>query len=497
MSKPQGSRKIAIIGAGIAGLCTAVYARRCGYEVELLEQHESAGGLATSWRRGDYTFEACLHWLLGSHPGGWMHARWQEVFDIDKLTFVDQDEYVRLETEDGQSLSVYANVDRMEAELLRRAPQDAAEIRRLAAAVRSLSKFEMPDPSDPWPRRWQTLLYAMPRLPLLRQFSRLTIAEYGERFTHPLLKGFFRGDEIDRMSALALIFTLAWMSARNAGYPIGGSQAVIRPIAERFASLGGRLRLRAKVEKILVEKEAAVGVELAGGEVVRADWVISAADGHATIYELLGGQYADEVTRRIYGTLETFPSFLQVSFGVGLDLSRWPAYLTRILDASFAVDPGAALHQLSFRFFHYDPTFAPPGKTAVTCFLPTRNFRYWVQLRDHDPVKYQTEKQRVADSVAAILEKRVPGLRQAIEVTDVSTPATVIHDTGIWKGSMEGWLLTPAAGFKPLRETLPGLRRFRMVGQWVHPGGGLPSGLMTARSAIQAVCKRDRIPFAV
>jgi len=28
------------------------------------------------------------------------------------------------------------------------------------------------------------------------------------------------------------------------------------------------------------------------------------------------------------------------------------------------------------------------------------------------------------------------------------------------------------------------------------PGGGLPSGLMTARSAIQAVCKQDRVPFA-
>lgn len=496
-NRPPGNRKIAVIGAGIAGLCAAVYARRSGYEVELFEQHESAGGLATSWRRGDYKFEMCLHWLLGSNPGGRMHARWQEVFDIDKLTFVDPEEYARLETEHGESLSIYADVDRMEAGLLKCAPQDAEQIRRLAAAVRSLSKFEMPDPSDPWPRRWKTLLYDMPQLPLLRQFSRLTVAEYGERFTHPLVKSFFRGGEIDRMSTLALIFTLAWMSARNAGYPIGGSQAVIRPIAEKFASLGGRLRFGTKVEKILVEGKAAAGVQLAGGETVAADWVISAADGHATIYELLAGRYADEVTEHTYGTLETFPSFLQVSLGVALDLSRQPAFLTRILDAPFVVDPGAALRQISFRFFHYDPTFAPPGKTAVTCFLPTRNFAYWVQLHDQNPGTYQAEKERVADAVAAILEKCVPGLRRAIEVIDVSTPATVIRLTGNWKGSMEGWLLTPAAGFKPLRDTLPGLRRFRMVGQWVRPGGGLPSGLMTARSAIQSVCKQDRIPFAV
>ena len=60
---------------------------------------------------------------------------------------------------------------------------------------------------------------------------------------------------------------------------------------------------------------------------------------------------------------------------------------------------------------------------------------------------------------------------------------------------MEGWLLTPGSGFGPLRMTLPGLRQFLMVGQWVMPGGGLPSGLMTARSAIRATCKEDRMPF--
>ena len=62
---------------------------------------------------------------------------------------------------------------------------------------------------------------------------------------------------------------------------------------------------------------------------------------------------------------------------------------------------------------------------------------------------------------------------------------------------MEGWLLMPGIGFKPLRSTLPGLRQFLMVGQWVMPGGGLPSGLITARSAVQWVCKQDRVPFAV
>ncbi|MGA2713490.1 MAG: NAD(P)/FAD-dependent oxidoreductase [Bryobacteraceae bacterium] len=489
------TRKVAIIGGGIAGLCAAVYAQKSGYQTEILEMSDNPGGLATSWHRGAYTFETCLHWLLGSNPDSAMYSQWREVFDIGRLTFVHPQEYTTLETEHGERLVVYTNPDRMETELLQRAPEDAAEIHHLASAIRSFAKIALPDPAGHGPHNWLALLRTLPDLPMLRWWSKLSIEEYGNRFRNPLLRAFFQSGDSAQLSAIALVFSLAWMSDLNGGYPIGGSQAIIRLIVENFRSLGGRLRLGAKVDRIVVESDAATGVRLADGETIAADWVISAADGHATIYDLLGGKYADKLTDKIYRTLKTFPSYLQVSLGVARDLSQQPGYLTRLLDVPLRVDPGTQLSRLPFRFFHFDPTFAPPGKTAVTCFLPTCNFDFWVDLQQHNPARYQAEKDRIAEAVVAVLEKMVPGVRQAIEVVDVSTPATVIRCTGNWKGSMEGWLLTPGSGFRPLRMTLPGLRQFLMVGQWVMPGGGLPSGLMTARSAIQTLCKQDRVPF--
>jgi phytoene dehydrogenase-like protein len=294
---------------------------------------------------------------------------------------------------------------------------------------------------------------------------------------------------------LALLFALAWMNDRNGAYVVGGSQAIIRLIRERLGELGGHLRLGARVEKILVEQDATVGVQLAGGEIIRADWVISAADAHATIYELLGGKYIDEVTERTFRTLTPFSSYLQVSFGVACDLSAQPGLVTRVLDVPLSVDPNTTLSALSLRYFHFDPTFAPAGKTAVTCFLPTRNFAFWVDLQRNEPARYQAEKHRVAEAVIAIVEKMVPDFRKAIETIDISTPATVIRYTGNWQGSMEGWLLTPGMRFEPLRNSLPGLRRFLMAGQWIMPGGGLPSGLLTARLAVRTLCKEDRVPF--
>lgn len=487
------NKKIVIIGGGIAGLCAGVYAQRCGYDATILEMAVTPGGLATSWRRGDHTFETCLHWLLGSNPTGALHAQWLEIFDIEQLTFIDPDEYVRVETDGGDSLSLYTDVDRMESELLRVAPQDANEIHHLAASIRRLGEFALPDLSLSWARKWLSILRTFPYVPLLREWSTLSCSEYSRRFSHPLIRNVFARD--DKLSAVAVVFSLAWMNMRNAGYAIGGAQAIVRPIAERFHSVGGQLRLGLKVERILVENGAAVGVKLANGETLRADWVISAADGHATIYEFLSGKYTDRKIDKIYQTFETFPSYVQVSLGVARDLSHKAPFVIRVLDAPLQVDPETRCTHVSFRFFHFDPTFAPKGKTAVTCFLPTRNFRFWADLHQNEPQRYQEEKERVAQQVLTILERSAPGVRDAIEQMDVSTPATVVRYTGNWKGSMEGWLLAPGMGFRTLPQTLPGLRRFFMVGHWVLPGGGLPSGLMTARSAIQQVCREDRVEF--
>jgi phytoene dehydrogenase-like protein len=492
----QGSRKIVVIGGGIAGLCAAVYGQASGYQVDVLEQHNEAGGLATSWRRGEYTFETCLHWLVGSNQNGTLHAEWQEVFDIDKLKFIQPEEYLRLENEQGESLSIYADVDRMEAELVKVAPQDSDEIRRFAHAIRRLADFPLLDLSDTWARKALAFLRMVPRMPLLGRWSRMSGEAYGRRFKHPLLRHFFTEGTTGRMSAVAVAFMLAWMSRRNAGYPIGGSKAVISPIVDRLLALGGRLRLGAKVETILVENDAAVGVRLVGGETIMADWVISAADGHATIYNLLGGKYRDHAIDKPYDKRETFPSYLQVSLGVAQDLSKEPGHLSRVLRAPLMIDPKTSLDAVTFRIFHFDPTFAPQGKTAITCFLPTYNFAYWVDLQRRDPARYAAEKERIAEAVIAILERRLRGIRASIEAIDVSTPASVIRFTGNWKGSMEGWLLTPGTGFGASRQTLPGLQRFLMVGQWVQQGGGLPGGLMTARSAIQALCRQDGVPFS-
>jgi len=64
---------------------------------------------------------------------------------------------------------------------------------------------------------------------------------------------------------------------------------------------------------------------------------------------------------------------------------------------------------------------------------------------------------------------------------------------------LEGWLITPANAsvlMKPMSQTLPGLSNFYMCGQWVEPGGGLPTGIMSGRRLIKSICKADRKKFS-
>ncbi len=80
---------------------------------------------------------------------------------------------------------------------------------------------------------------------------------------------------------------------------------------------------------------------------------------------------------------------------------------------------------------------------------------------------------------------------------DVASPTTFVRYTNNWKGSFEGWQVTPKTWDlgKVMKKTLPGLDNFYMAGQWVEPGGGLPAVAMSGRNVIQIICKNERKEF--
>jgi phytoene dehydrogenase-like protein len=493
----ESGKSIAIVGGGIAGLCAGCYGQMNGYRVKIFEMHTLPGGVCTAWTRNGYTIDSCIHWLLGSAPGAKYHRLWKEVGALQGRDIINLDEYLRIEGKGGQTLSLYGNVDRLERHLLQLAPEDRRAIRSLTRAVRRFARLELPVDKAPelatWHDKLATFRGILPFLGLFMKWRGATVAGFAKRLRNPFLREAFTSflDDISDFPMLALIMPLAWQHLKVAGYPAGGSLPFAHAIEKRFLDLGGEIRYAARVSEILVENDRAVGVRLEDGSEHRADTVISAADGHATIFDLLAGRYVNDTIRGYYNSMRLFPPLLYVSLGIADPLKDLPATVSGI---SFPLDPpveidGKLRHRLSMMPYHFDPQLAPDGK-AVLIVMLNSDYDRWKKLSE-DPQRYREEKTLALERIIDGLEQRLPGLREKIEMRDVATPLTWERYTGNWRGSYEGWMPTGKSMNMRMSKTLPGLSGFYMTGQWVNPGGGLPPAVSSGRHVIQLICRHD------
>ena len=494
MDKP-----ITIIGGGIAGLSAGCYAQMNGYGTRIFEMHDEPGGLCTAWQRKGYTIDGCLHWLVGSAPGIGLHQIWKELGALQGQRIVDLEQFYRIEDASGKAFTWYSDANRLEQHMIELAPEDVKLARECTRAIRHFAGFNMP--MDKAPELYniidgvKMMLKVLPFFGDLRKWGRMSMKNFTQQFKNSLLREAWQRFWPSEFSVMAVLMTLAWLHQKTAGYIIGGSMELSRAMEKRYLGLGGEIRYKSRVSKILVENDRAVGVKLVDGSEHRADYVISAADGHATIFDMLDGKYVNDNIRRYYEKLPIFSPLIYIGLGVNRsfeDVPQMVSGLTFQLDKPVTI-AGEERNWLGVRIHNFDPSLAPAGKTVLTLMIDS-NYAYWESLRK-DMERYKGEKKQIADTVVTLLEKRFPGLAAQVEMCDVATPVTFRRYTGNWQGSYEGWLITPETMTLRMSKTLPGLDSFYMIGQWVKPGGGLPSGAMTGRHVIQIICKRDKKPF--
>ena len=490
------SKKIIIIGGGVAGLSAGIYAQKNGYDSEIIEMHKVPGGQCTAWVKKGYRFDYCLHWLVGTRKGQ-LNNLWKETNVInDDTTIVDHDIFARISDGQGEDFIIYTNIDRWEEYLLKIAPEDAKGIKKMCNDMRKGALYE-PTGNDGgfWGmiKKYKALLKMAPLLPLFIRYGKKNCRAYfsklnltNQRLTYFLNKSYGQRD----FSAIAFIMMLGWFNQRNAGYIIGGSLPFAKRMAEKYRSLGGKLTLGKKVEKIIVENNMAVGVILTDGTILKGDYVIGAADGHATIFNMLEGKYLSKEIKEAYGTWKLFTPIVQVSFGINAEIkTEYPiqSFIAEGKNIGFT----ELMHGCSVMNYSYDPTMAPEGKTVIV-------LRYespWEIWKDLKEEAYRAEKERIKTDATALLESEYPGITNKIDVIDVATPLTNVRYTGVWKGAYEGFSPTAENLTKQLKNTLPGLKNFYLAGQWLFPGGGLPPSALSGKSAIRQICQTEKKSF--
>ncbi len=314
----------------------------------------------------------------------------------------------------------------------------------------------------------------------------LTVKEYTERFTSGTVKALIYGLMPPGYTVVALFMMLGTRMGGNAGYPLGGAREVMRRMEDKYRSLGGTIRFHSKVDEIVVESGRVTGLR-SKGDLYNCDAVIAACDMYDTLYRMLGGKYAHGQLDAMLRSSELFEPICAVSFGLkrrfGIPFSQ-----TFECPEGVRTAPDIVVNRLSLQSFEFDPSAAPENKSSVMVLLASR-LDYWQKLREENKAEYDALKRRLADEVADAVDRRIPGFKDAVEVTDVATPATYVRYANLYKGSWEGFAPTPAAIRANIRKTVDGVKGLYLAGQWTTPGGGICTAVKSGKDAVRAAMR--------
>lgn len=288
-----------IIGGGHNGLVTAAYLARAGLRTVLLEARGAIGGTAASERFGGATVNICNcdHLTFRTTP---------VIAELDLaahgLRYLDvepaQHNLSWSTAGTGLAWSHHHEVDATVESIAAVMPDQAEAYRRYAAdampAIRMIFEAANEPPS----------VRGLTRIALRRRLAGAsTLLRWSRRSTADVLRSYFSHEAILGPGAMSgpMVWgispetpgaglgalTHAMRHVSQVGRPVGGSGEVPRTLLAAFEAAGGVLRLGAKVDAILCERDRVRGVGLSDGSEVLAPIVVSACNPHDTFLHWL------------------------------------------------------------------------------------------------------------------------------------------------------------------------------------------------------------------
>jgi len=495
-------KKLAIVGAGIAGLSAAIYAQRSGFDVTLFEQNNTAGGFCTGWSRKGYFFEGAVHWLTGSNPKVPTYQFWKDTGALNsgvKISLRDPFRSVDWEPEAGtcqgqasppqsQIISFYRDIDKTAELFLSVSPEDKKQILKMAKDVKALSIIDRSVKDIRGVRiqgKKSTFRLSLKMLPALFTALRLfntTVSEYSQRFKHPGIRWLF-STVPGNSSILNQLYMLGILNRGDGGYPEGGSLGMIGRMTETFKALGGNLLLNTKVKKVNIENSKVTGITLESG-FVAADAVIVTQDIITAMDQLFDPPLREPwMLNLLKKTKPTVTTFACVGIRGKIPLSPVPIWK---LDEPIRY---AGINETLLGFYNYADygSYAPQGCSAITAILKGDTYDFWKKAKEEG--RYQEEKQSLANQISRALCRKYPQLEGKIDVIDIATPLTYERYTGAYHGS---WMTLFFKGdkLKPYQGYSKDISGLYFAGHRIMPPGGLPMAVDTGRKAAQMVCRQ-------
>lgn len=489
-------KKLLIVGAGVSGLAAGVYAARAGFDVTILEQHFTFGGLSTSWSRKGYYFEGGMHWLTGSKPGLPMNDVWHELGALKDNNPIENRDPLYTLLDGDKNLCLYRYEPEMRKALLEYAPEDTKMINKMCDDVKAFVKFYMPvfdlkgcKCKNPVKTKLSDMMKMLPAVKRVPRLAKTGYVEYVNKFKNKNVRHILESVIGYRYNALSFIYTLGSFASGDCGYPQGGSVQMTKNMVETYESLGGKIQYRTKVEKVVIEDGITKGVQTGEG-FIPADAVIVTQDARAAIDNLFDNKLESESITKMRNEAVGEQNMF-VCLGIKADLSKLPYTCVLPIEKPFEYG-GCKFYEIRINNYAKYKDHAPEGCTAMTCLLIGDSYDFWKKAKADGT--YKAKKAELADKLIDEVSKFIPEVKENLEVIDVATPCTYERYCGSYGGS---WMSIWAPGGKqtnyPIK--LAKVKGLYFAGQRIRMPGGLPLAAYTARLAVQNLCKDTKTMF--
>ena len=487
---PGPTDRVVIVGAGLAGLATALRLRGTGRDVTVVEQGSEPGGRAGVVTRSGYVLDTGPSVLTGPEILADTFAAVGERLE-DRLTLLPLETTYRAQFADGSHLYVAADPDAFAAEVARLCgPAEADALRRYLVELAELYRLQLATFID---RNLDSPLDLLrPELPRLaarggfRRLSRFVEAAFTDERLRRLFsfQALYAG--VSPFRAIAAYAVIAQLDiGAGVWHPVGGIGAVPRALASAAADAGVVVRYGATVRALDVSADRVTGVVLDDGERLPADVVVVTADApHRLVPGARGPRrpaYSPSCVALHLGVRAELPGHQHHTISFGTAWREVFDELTRT--GRLMTDPSLLISMPSVT----DRSLAPDGGQVLSVVAPTPNLDR--RSGGNPDLDWARLGPRYRDELLATLEARGwTGLTGAIEVEELTTPAGWAAQ-GMAAGTPFALAHTfgQTGPFRP--STLPrhGPENVVLAGSSVQPGVGVPMVLISGRLAAERI----------
>ena len=481
-----------VVGAGVAGLATALRLAHEGFSVTVLEQHKAPGGKLRSIASSQGPIDAGPTVLT-------MRSIFDELFRSvgekleDHLTLVRQKILARHWWPDGSKLDLFDDYETSQQEIYKFAGLVGfREFQTFFKRSRRLFEaFEEPMMHNITPSHFEAAKVVFKQPSLIKDLAPLhsLYSSLKRHFTDPRLAQLFGryatyigGSPYSSPALLSLI----WQAEAKGVWTVrGGMHFLARTLKKLAESRGAQFYFNTMVHRLLVKDGKISGVQLFNGENLQADIVVFNGDPRALATGQLGPEFNQIATetktddRSLSARVWSFVSKVQ-----GLDLVHHNVF--------FANNPREEFDAIKAGRMPTDPTIYVCAQDRGQNESYPENERFEIilnaaPLTTAEPVEEEFEK------CQTLTMKTLGQFGLKFNLTPGRNALTTPHHFAKLFPASEGALygqsphgLTAAFRRPQSKTSIEGLY---LAGGGTHPGAGMPMATLSARHAVEAILK--------